>query len=241
MADKSDHRIGHRQRLRERYLKSGIGALNEYEIIELLLSIGTPRKDVKVPAKELLKKFKSLKGVLDADDSEVKTVKGVGPNNIFGLKIIHDVASEYLKQRTIERPLPSSPEEVYDYLRHSMAGLDKEVFRAIYLDGKNKIIEIVDLFEGTVDTSVVYLRETVKNALRYNAVSIIFVHNHLSGEATPSDDDKSITQELVNACELMEIRVLDHVIIAEDGFFSFANQGYIETYRKNFNLNMNSK
>ena len=95
MEKQSDHREGYRQRLRERYLKSGVRALNEYEIIELLLSLGTPRKDVKIPAKELLKKFKTLRGVLDADDNELKTIKGVGPNNIFGLKFVHDVASEY--------------------------------------------------------------------------------------------------------------------------------------------------
>ena len=100
------------------------------------------RKDVKIPAKELLKKFKSLRGVLDADDNELKTIKGVGPNNIFGLKFIHDVASEYLKQKTTELPVTSSPEAVYEYLLHTMSGLDKEVFKAIYLDAKNRIIEI---------------------------------------------------------------------------------------------------
>jgi len=230
----SDHRIGHRQRLRDRYLKSGVKALNEYEIIELLLSLGTPRKDVKIPAKELLKKFKSLRGVLDADETDLKTIKGVGPNNIFGLKFIHDIASEYLKQKTTDLPVTSSPEAVYEYLLHTMSGLDKEVFKAIYLDAKNRIIEIEDLFEGTVDTSVVYLRETVKNALRYNAVSVIFAHNHLSGDTKPSEDDKNITQELVNACELMEIKVLDHIIISGNDYFSFANQGYIEIYRNKF-------
>ena len=91
-----------------------------------------------------------------------------------------------------------------------------------------------DLFEGTVDTSVVYLREAVKSALKYNAISIIFAHNHLSGDTKPSEDDKNITQELVNACELMEIRVLDHIIISGNDYFSFANQGYIETYRNKF-------
>ena len=234
MEKQADHRKGHRQRLRARYLKSGVKALNEYEIIELLLSLGTPRKDVKIPAKELLKKFKSLRGVLDADETDLRTIKGVGPNNIFGLKFIHDVSSEYLKQKTTELPVTSSPEAVYEYLLHTMAGLDKEVFKAIYLDAKNRIIEIEDLFEGTVDTSVVYLREAVKNALRHNAVSIIFAHNHLSGDTKPSEDDKNITQELVNACELMEIRVLDHIIISGNDYFSFANQGYIEIYRNKF-------
>lgn len=234
MTDNSDHNKGHRQRLRERYMKSGIAALSEYEIIELLLSLGTPRKDVKIPAKELLKKFKTLRGVLDADAEEAKTVKGVGPNNVFGLKFIHDVASEYLKQKSVERPATSSPEAVYDYLKHSMSGLEKEIFKAIYLDAKNNIIEIVDLFEGTVDTSVVYLREAIKNALRYNAVSIIFAHNHLSGDTKPSEDDKNITQELVNACELMELRVLDHIIISDGNYYSFANHGLIDRYRTKY-------
>jgi len=110
---------------------------------------------------------------------------------------VHDEASEYLKQKSAERPITSSPEALYDYLKHSMSGLDKEVFKAVYLDAKNKIIEVVDLFEGTVDTSVVYLRETIKNALNHNAVSIIFAHNHLSGDTKPSQDDKNITQELI--------------------------------------------
>ncbi|MCH8927366.1 MAG: DNA repair protein RadC [Candidatus Marinimicrobia bacterium] len=234
MDKKSDHRLGHRQRLKERYLKSGLNGLSEYEIIELLLTLGTPRKDVKEPAKNLLKKFKTLRGVLDADETEMKSIKGVGPNNLFGLKFIHDVASEYLKQKSAERPVTSSPEALYDYLKHSMSGLDKEVFKAVYLDAKNKIIEVVDLFEGTVDTSVVYLRETIKNALNHNAVSIIFAHNHLSGDTKPSQDDKKITQELLNACELMELRVLDHIIISDGSYYSFANHGLIETYRSKY-------
>ena len=130
--------------------------------------------------------------------------------------------------------MTSSPEAVYEYLLHTMSGLDKEVFKANYLDAKNRIIEIEDLFEGTVDTSVVYLREAVKSALKYNAISIIFAHNHLSGDTKPSEDDKNITQELVNACELMGIRVLDHIIISGNDYFSFANRGYIETYRNKF-------
>jgi len=122
MDNKSDHRSGHRQRLRERYLKTGFNGLSEYEIIELLLTLGTPRKDVKESAKNLLKKFKTLRGVLDADEREMRSVKGVGPNNLFGLKFIHDVASEYLKQKSAERPVTSSPEALYDYLKHSMSG-----------------------------------------------------------------------------------------------------------------------
>lgn len=241
MANKSDHKSGHRGRLRDRYLKSGINSLAEYEIVEMLLALGTPRRDVKPIAKELIKKFKSLRGVLDANDTSLKEVKGVGPNNIFGLRFVHDVASEYLKQRASELPLANSPGKVFDYLYHSMAGLDKEVFKMLSLDAKNKIIRVDDLFEGTVDGSVVYLRETVKQALSHKAVSVIFAHNHLSGDPKPSKADKDITQDLVAACMLIEITVLDHIVIGDHTFFSFADEGLIDSYRADFDNMIKSR
>lgn len=221
---------GHRKRLREKFVRAGISGFHDYEIVELLLTLGTPRKDCKSQAKEAIKRFKTLRGVLEAPLQELQEINGIGPHNIFGIKLVQEVARRFLKEKALEKPLSRSSKEVFDYLYHSMRDLKKEIFKVIFLDGKNKIIEIEDLFEGTLNTSSVYPREVIKSALKNNALSLIFVHNHPSGDPRPSQSDKAITQELVSAGGLMQIKVLDHIIIGDNRYFSFADEGLIEEY-----------
>jgi DNA repair protein RadC len=225
---------GHRKRLREKFVRSGLGGFHDYEIVELLLSLGTPRKDCKQQAKEAIRRFKTLRGVLEAPLGELQEIDGIGPHSAFGIKLVQEVAREFLKARIIDRPIYKSAKEIFDYLYHSMRDLRKEVFKVIYLNSQNQIIDTADLFEGTVDGSVISPREVMEGAIKHNAVSLIFVHNHPSGEPEPSSNDKEVTRDLVYAGGIMRIRVLDHIIIGNNRYFSFAKEGLIEEYELDF-------
>jgi DNA repair protein RadC len=229
-----ESRQGHRKRLRERFIESGLAGFQDYEIVELLLTLGSPRKDCKQPAKEAIKKFKTLKGVLEAAPEELQQIKGIGPHNSFGISLVQEVARKYLREKIIDRPVCSSSQEVFDYLYHSMRGLKKEVFKVIYLDSQNRIIEIEDLFRGTVDSSVVHVREVIESAIRYKAVSLIFVHNHPSGNPAPSQSDKDLTRDLVMAAGIMGLKVLDHIVIGDDRYYSFTGDGFTEQCEADF-------
>jgi len=229
-----DMHKGHRKRLREKFLKSGLAGFHDYEIVELLLTLGSPRKDCKQQAKEAIKRFKTLRGVLAAPPEELQQIEGIGSHSAFGIKLVQEVAREFLKEKILDKPFYKSSHEIFDYLYHSMRDLKKEVLKIIYLNSQNQIIETVDLFEGTVNSSSVSPREVIEGALKYNAVSLIFVHNHPSGNPEPSTNDKELTRELVYAGKIMRIKVLDHIIIGNNRFFSFADEGLIEEYEMDF-------
>ena len=225
---------GHRKRLRDKFLNSGLNGFHDYEIIELLLTLGTPRKDCKEQAKEAIKKFKSLRGVLEADIEELQEIKGIGSHNVFGIKLIKEVAKESLKERLSEKPLVTSSKDLFDYLYLSMRGLKMELFKVIFLNTKNRILEIEDLFKGTLNSSSVYPREIIQRSITLNAASLIFIHNHPSGDPQPSEKDREITRELVSAGNIMKIKILDHIIIGDNHYFSFADEGLVEEYNTNF-------
>jgi DNA repair protein RadC len=227
-------RQGHRRRLREKFLRSGIEAFLDYEVVELLLTLATPRRDCREPAREALRRFKNLRGVLEASLEELQEIKGIGPHNVFGLKFVHEVARRFLRDKMMSRPYCRSSREVFDYLFHSLRDLKKEKFKVLFLDVKNQIIEEKTLFEGTVDASAVYPREIMREALKHNASGLIFVHNHPSGDPEPSLCDKEITRELVFAAGIMQLKVLDHIIIGNNRYFSFADAGLIESYERLF-------
>ncbi len=225
---------GHRRRLREKFLKAGLAGFHDYEIVELLLSLGTPRKDCKQPAKEALKRFKTLRGVLEASLEELQQIDGIGAHSAFGIKLVQEVAREFLKEKILDKPFYKSSQEIFDYLYHSLRDLKKEVFKVIYLNSQNQIIDTVDLFEGTVNSSSISLREILEGAIKYNAVSLIFVHNHPSGNPEPSTNDKQLTRDLVYSGKIMQIKVLDHIIIGDNRYFSFASEGLVEEYEIDF-------
>ncbi len=225
---------GHRKRLRERFLKSGISGFQDYEVVELLLSLGTPRRDCKQAAKEAIKRFQTLRGVLEAPTEELQEIDGIGAHSAFGIKLIQEVAREFLKAKMMERPFYTSSQEVFDYLYHAMRGLKKEVFKVLYLTSRNQIIDTVDLSSGTINSSSVSYREVIEGAIRNNAAALIFVHNHPSGATAPSVSDKNLTRELVSAGKIMNIKVLDHIIIGDNKYFSFAGEGLIEEYETDY-------
>lgn len=225
---------GHRWRLREKFLKNGLQGFLDHEIIEILLTLGTPRRDCKHQAKEALIKFKTLRGVLEAEKDELQEIRGIGSHNIFGIKLIQEVSRRFLKERMMSRPACHSSKEVFDYLYHVLRDSKREKFKVLFLDAKNQIIEEKTFFEGTVDSSVVYPREIMKSALKFDASSTIFVHNHPSGDPEPSENDKEITKELVFAAKILQMKVLDHIIIGNNRYFSFADKGLIEDYEFQF-------
>jgi DNA repair protein RadC len=225
---------GHRLRLREKFLRGGLDSFLDYEIIELLLSLGTPRRDCKEQAREALRAFKTLAGVLEASSHDLQKIRGIGPHNVFGLRFVQEVSRRFLRERMLRKTYCRSSREVFDYLFHSLRDLKKENFKVLFLDAKNQILEEKTLFEGTVDSSAVYPREIIKDALRYDASSLIFVHNHPSGDPEPSPCDKDITRDLVFAARVMQLKVLDHIIIGSNCYFSFADQGLIEEYEFQF-------
>ena len=151
---------GHRKRLRERFVKSGLGGFHDYEIIELLLTLGSPRKDCKQPAKEAIKRFKTLRGVLEARPDELQQTSGIGSHSSFGIKLVQEVARELLKEKIIDKPVYKSSKEVFDYLCHSMRDLKSEVLKVIYLSSQSHIIEVEDLFEGSINASSIYPRKS---------------------------------------------------------------------------------
>jgi DNA repair protein RadC len=230
----NESREGHRKRLRERFLKSGVSGFQDYEIVELLLSLGTPRRDCKQAAKEAVKRFKTLRGVLEASPEDLQKIEGIGAHSAFGIKLMQEVAREFLRARMLEKPFYTSSQEVFDYLYHSMRGLKKEVFKVLYLTSQNQIIDTCDLSEGTVNSSAVSPREVIEGALRNNAAALIFVHNHPSGATDPSTADKGLTRELVYAGRIMQIKVLDHIIIGDNKYYSFTGEGLIEEYNTDF-------
>jgi len=218
---------GHRQRLRDRFLKSGLDGFHDYEIIELLLALGTPRKDCKDAAKAALGRFKTLQNVLDAAPADLCRVAGIGPKNLFGLKLVPAVSRRYLQQQLKGKMPLTNSRELFDYLNHTIRDRKRECFVAIYLDARNRVIADEILFTGTVTASAVYPREVVKAALAHTAAAVIFAHNHPSGDPAPSPDDMAITKKLVRSCGLMGITVHEHLIIGTEGYFSFADQGHM--------------
>ena len=230
----SENQQGHRKRLREKLLKSGLDGFHDYEIVELLLTLGSPRRDCKEQAKEAIKRFKNLRGAMEAPPEELAEISGIGPHNAFGIKLVQEVARKYLKDRIIDRPIYRSPQEIFDYLYHSMRGLKKEAFKVIFLNNQNQIIDAADLFQGTTGSSAVSPREVIESALKHSAASLVFAHNHPSGNPEPSPSDKQITRDLVYAAAIIQMKVLDHIVIGDNKYFSFAGEGLIEQYELDF-------
>jgi len=220
MNDKPDY-LEHRRRLRERFLNAGVDALHDYESIELLLTYAIPRLDVKPVAKALMKRFGSLNAVLDASQDELESVRGVGSASAILIRLIKHLFAAYLEERLEGKDILSSPAAVVDFARVRLAGLPHEAFMVIYLNVKNRVIDHEVLQEGTVDRAIVYPRQIIKEALTHKAAGLILSHNHPSGDPDPSQEDKHLTRAVIEAARTIELRVLDHIIVGKDGYFSF--------------------
>ncbi|TPP12092.1 JAB domain-containing protein [Rhizobium glycinendophyticum] len=215
------HYLGHRERLRNRFRDGGETALADYEILELLLFRLIPRRDTKPIAKALIARFGTLGGVLGAPPSLLQEVKGIGESVALDLKLIASVAQRMLKSELREKQVLSSWSSVIDYCHAAMAYETTEQFRILFLDKRNVLIADEIQGRGTIDHTPVYPREVVKRALELSATAIILVHNHPSGDPTPSRADIEMTRTIVDTAKPLGITVHDHIIIGKDGHASF--------------------
>jgi DNA repair protein RadC len=220
-ADATPHYRGHRERLRERFREAGEQALADYELLELLLFRAIPQRDVKPLAKDLLRRFGSFAEVISAPPHLLAEVSGVGDAAVTELKIVQAAAQRLTRGEVSKRPVLSSWSSVLDYCRSAMAFADKEQFRILFLDKRNQLIADEVQQVGTVDHTPVYPREVVKRALELSASAIILVHNHPSGDPTPSSADIQMTKSVADVAKSLGIALHDHIIVGRQGHASF--------------------
>ncbi|NPD14153.1 DNA repair protein RadC [Xinfangfangia sp. D13-10-4-6] len=217
----------HRKRLRSRFLEGGASAMPDYELLELLLFRAIPRQDVKPLARLLLETFGDFNRVVTAPLSRLLTVKGVGEAVALELHIVGASAQRMMRARVINQPVLSSWDALLDYCHTVMAHRETEQFRILFLDRKNVLIADEEQAKGTVDHVPVYPREVVKRGLELNASAMILVHNHPSGDPTPSDADISMTMQIQDACNALGITLHDHLVIGQGREVSFRSLGYL--------------
>jgi DNA repair protein RadC len=222
------HHDGHRDRLRQRFVKSGPGAFEDYELLELVLFSAIPRKDVKPLAKQLLTRFGSIAGVMSASLEDLKRIKGLSENSAVLMKTVHALTLRMLYGDIEKKPVLSSWQKLIDYCYVAMAHEKREHFRVMFLNRKNQLIADEVKQVGTVDHVPVYPREIIQRALELGATAMILVHNHPSGDPTPSDGDIAMTREIIKAARALDLVVHDHIVIGKSGHASFKSMGILE-------------
>lgn len=224
-----EEHFGHRKRIREKYLKSSIELFQDYEILELLLTYAIPRKDTKIEAKNLIKKFGTIENVLKAKEEELLKIEGIGKSTISFLKLMGELPSIFYKNKIRESENISikSKDSLIRFLREKIAFEKIEKFFVLYLSSSNELLAYEEKSSGTIDRSSIYPREIYKDVIKYNAKAIIVAHNHPSGNLTPSKSDLDITKELAEGLKNFDARLLEHIIISKTSYFSFLEEGLI--------------
>ena len=215
------------ERPREKLLKQGASSLSDAELLAIFLRTGVPGKTAVDLARTLLTEFGSLRAILKADLKMFMQGEGLGPAKFTQLQAVLEMSRRNLQEKISKGDILSSPEDTRQYLHAVMRDYEHEVFAALFLDNRHQIICFRELFTGTIDGASVYPREVVKIALQLNAAAVIFAHNHPSGISLPSESDKQITRQLKNALSMVEVRVLDHFIVGDDGGYSFTEHGLL--------------
>lgn len=219
--------LGHRERLKERF-RTGYGVgMHDYEVLELLLTYAIPRKDVKPIAKSLMAQYKSVNGILDAAPVELEKLPEMGPSSATLIRLVKELCGLYLAGRMEKKNLLTSPGSVVQFATMKLAGLPHEALMAIFLNVQNEIMANEIVNEGTVDQVAVYPRRIVEKALHHHAAGLIIVHNHPSGYTDPSEEDKRLTRSLKEGATILNIRLLDHIIVGANGYFSFLEKGLL--------------
>jgi DNA repair protein RadC len=220
---------GHRQRLRDRFLRSGLAGFADYEVVELLLTLAIPRADVKQPAKALIARFGNLRGILDAPIEELRAVPGIGSVTPVALQIIKAAATLYLQQSAERLDSFADPERLSEFWRMRIGALKNEVFEVAYLDSGYRLLRdgVERLEEGTIDRAAVYPRKVIESALKRGAAAIVLAHNHPNADLKPSEHDKVLTRAIVLAAETVHLKVVDHLIVSAQDTFSFRKAGLL--------------
>lgn len=228
-----DNLTEHRKRLRKRFNKTGISSLQDYEIVELLLTFSVPYKDVKPTAKELIDKFGSIKGIFEAQPRELMKFKHVKDKSITLIKFIREINNLYKKEKIISNITLDNREKLLEYCMDKLGAKREEEFHVIYLDNNMKMITDEDfpaeenLYKGTNDRVYIYNKKILKEALDKKANGIIVFHNHPQADCLPSEADKQITKKIKTASESLDIKLFDHIIVNEKNYFSFKENGLI--------------
>jgi len=218
---------GHRARLRDRLLEHGGEALPDYELLEYFLAVAIPRRDTKPLAKALLREFGGLSGVMTAHPDRLLAVKGMGAISVAAIKAAHGIALRLLKRESHDRPILGNWQALLDYLHADMMHHTIERVRVLHLDSKNRLIRDELTGEGTVDEAPVYAREVARRAVQLGSAAVILVHNHPSGDATPSRADIDVTRTIAAALKPLSVALHDHIIVAKGGHTSLRAQGVI--------------
>lgn len=224
--EKPDY-LEHRKRRRAVYLKSGFAGWHDYEILEFLLFYAIPWKDTKPITRRLLKKFKTLDAVLNADIEELQIIKGIGPHAATLFKVVKEISNIFLERQIYNIDIVSSPSIAVEYLRLKLLKSREEKFIVLFLNNQNHVLSSEILQTGTVNKSVIYLRTIIERALKHNATGIILAHNHPSGTLEPSKEDITISNKLKDACKNIDISLLDHIIITDSGYLSLKAKSLI--------------
>lgn len=225
--EKAADYLGHRRRLKEKYATSGVQALQDYELLELLLSFSIPHRDTKPYAKHLLSVFKNVRRILDADLQTLQTLGELPPQSALHFKAIGDLYRLIPREEFKRGRVITSPEDVASFLREQIGSKPREVFMSIFLDHRNHLLAYENLQEGTVDHTAVYPREILKRTLELHATGLIIAHNHPAGSLEPSEGDKQLTRQILTASRAMGITVHDHLILTTEGHFSFRQAGLL--------------
>ena len=215
------------ERPRERLRKQGAGALSDAELLAIFLRVGVKGKSAVDLGRELMAHFGSLAALFSASETSLSTIKGMGPAKYVQFQAVLELARRALAEKIKQTDALNSPQAVRDYLCLTLSRLPHEVFVGVFLSAQNRVIAVDELFRGTLTQTSVYPREIVKRALAHNAAAVILAHNHPSGEANPSAADRSLTKALADALALIDVRVLDHFIVAPGAAMSFAEQGIL--------------
>lgn len=229
MSDEKPHYHGHRQRLRDRFEKSGLNGLADYEVVELLLTLAVPRSDVKQPAKALIARFGNLRRILDAPIDDLRAVPGIGSVTPVALQIIKAAATLYLQQGSEGEDSLGDPDRLAAFWRMRIGASPNEVFEVGFLDSGYRLLKdgVERLEEGTIDRATVYPRRVFEAALRRGAFGVCLAHNHPNGKVNPTEQDKVLTRAIALAGDTVSIRVIDHLIVSHSDHFSFRKAGLL--------------
>ncbi len=216
------------ERPREKLLHQGVGALSDAELLAIFLRTGVPGKSAVDISRELIKRFGDLRGVLNANQSQICRTQGLGPVKFSYMQAALELGRRFLGQKIQRQDVMTNPESVNDFLSFHLRDRGQEIFAVLFLDNRHQVIKYKEMFQGTLGSASVHPREIIKQVLHYNAAAIIIAHNHPSGVAEPSQSDADITVKIQKALQLIDVRLLDHIIVGDGEFVSLSNRGIIQ-------------